>query len=118
MAMYPSGGYGFPNAQGAGLPQFNNQAPPQHQQQNIHMQQQPGQGAPGAPGGQPQQPPQQQPPQQQQMMFNPQQFAAMGGQAAFAQGAPAGGVMGGPGPAGMMQNPAMQHMAPAGQSKS
>lgn len=112
MAMYPSTGYGFPNAQGAGLPQFNNPAaPPQqhHQQQNVHMQQQPGQAAPGAPPG-----------QQQQMMFNPQQFAAMGAQpSSFSQGSPGAGVMAaGPAPAGMMQNPAMPHMAPAGQSKS
>ncbi|CAI4214821.1 unnamed protein product [Parascedosporium putredinis] len=63
--------------------------------------QQPGQVAPGQPG--------------QQMMFNPQQFAAMGGQAPFAPGGPNAGMMQGPGPGGMVQNPAMAQMGGGGQ---
>ena len=103
--MYPAGGgYGFPNGPGPGMQHFNNAAPPQHQQPNLHIQQ-PGQIPQGQPGPQ-------------QMMYNPQQFAAMGGQAPFVPGAPNPAMMSGPGPAGMMQNPAMPHMGGAGQSKS
>ncbi len=79
--------YGFPNAAG---PAYNG-AP----QQNSHLQRGPG------------------PNQPQQMMFNPQQFP-MGAQGPF-PGAP--NMMPGPGPAGMMQNAAMPHVAANGQSK-
>ncbi|KAF9870329.1 glutamine repeat protein-1 [Colletotrichum karsti] len=83
-------GYGFqvPNVP----PTFNNAAPPPNQ--NPHMQQ----------GSVPTQP-------GQQMMYNPNQFAGMpGGQPGFN---PA--MMSGAGPAGMMQNAGMPHMAANGQ---
>ena len=84
--------YGYPNP--AGGPVFNG-APPQ---QNHHMQ----------PGPSPNQP--------QQMMFNPQQFP-IGAQGAHFPTGPNPAMMGGVGPAGMMQNAAMPHMAANGQSK-
>ncbi|KAK5660480.1 hypothetical protein OQA88_13028 [Cercophora sp. LCS_1] len=82
--------YGYPNP--AGGPAFNG-APPQ---QNPHLQ-------PGPSPGQPQ-----------QMMYNPQQFP-MGTQGGPFPGGPNPAMMGGAGPAGMMQNTAMPHMAPNGQ---
>ena len=53
------------------------------------------------------------PNQPQQMMYNPQQFP-MGAQGPFPGGP---NVMPAAGPAGMMQNTAMPHMAANGQSK-
>ncbi|KAK1752122.1 hypothetical protein QBC47DRAFT_66445 [Echria macrotheca] len=82
--------YGYPNP--AGGPPFNG-APPQ---QNPHLQ-------PGPAPGQPQ-----------QMMYNPQQFP-MGTQAGHFPGGPNPAMMGAPGPAGMMQNAGMPHMAANGQ---
>jgi hypothetical protein len=90
-------GYGFPNAV---PPTFNNGAPPPNQNPHPHMQ----------PGSVPAQP-------GQQMMYNPQQFAAMGAQGPFVPG-PNQAMMPGAGPAGMMQNAGMPHMAANGQSKS
>jgi hypothetical protein len=84
--------YGYPNP--AGGPAFNG-APPQ---QNPHLQPGPSQSQP------------------QQMMFNPQQFP-MGAQGGHFQAGPNPAMMGGAGPAGMMQNTAMPHMAANGQSK-
>lgn len=91
-------GYGFqvPNVP----PTFNNAAPPPNQ--NPHMQQ----------GSVPTQP-------GQHMMYNPNQFAGMpGGQPGFV-GGPNPAMMSGaaPGPAGMMQNAGMPHMAANGQSE-
>jgi hypothetical protein len=82
--------YGYPNP--AGGPAFNG-APPQ---QNPHLQPGPSQSQP------------------QQMMFNPQQFP-MGAQGGHFQAGPNPAMMGGAGPAGMMQNTAMPHMAANGQ---
>jgi hypothetical protein len=98
----PYGG-GFPNAAAAGAAgsPFNGGAPPT---QNPHLQQQPGQS-----------------PNQPQMMYNPQQFpmAAQGGPFPGASNpAAAAAMMAGAGPAGMMQNTAMPHMAANGQSES
>lgn len=84
--------YGYPNP--AGGPTFNG-APPQ---QNPHLQ-------PGPSPGQPQ-----------QMMYNPQQFP-MGAQGGHFPAAPNPAMMGGAGPAGMMQNTGMPHMGANGQSK-
>ncbi|GAB1316660.1 CYC8-general repressor of transcription [Madurella fahalii] len=81
--------YGYPNA--AGGPVFNG-APPQ----GVHLQ----------PGPSPNQP--------QQMMYNTQQFP-MATQAGPFPGGPNPAMMGGVGPAGMMQNAAMPHMAANGQ---
>ncbi|GJC77998.1 hypothetical protein ColLi_00836 [Colletotrichum liriopes] len=87
-------GYGFSNVP----PNFNTGAPPPNQ--NPHMQ----------PGSVPNQP-------GQQMMYNPNQFAGMpGGQSGFV-GGPNPAMMSGAGPAGMMQNAGMPHMAANGQSK-
>lgn len=83
--------YGYPNA--AGGPMFNG-APPQ--------------GVPLQPGPSPN--------QQQQMMYNTQQFP-MASQAGPFSGGPNPAMMGGVGPAGMMQNAGMPHMAANGQSK-
>src|SRR3954468_14936375 len=87
--------YGYPNV-AAGGPPFNGGAPPP---QNIpHLQ----------PGPSPNQP--------QQMMYNTQQFPMAAQGAHFPAGSnPA--MMGGAGPAGMMQNTAMHHMAANGPSK-
>ncbi|KAK0627502.1 hypothetical protein B0T14DRAFT_563305 [Immersiella caudata] len=82
--------YGYPNP--AGGPAFNG-APPQ---QNPHLQ-------PGPSPGQPQ-----------QMMYNPQQFP-MGAQGGHFPAGPNPAMMGGAGPAGMMQNTAMPHMGANGQ---
>lgn len=105
----PYGG-GFPNAVagGAAGSTFNGGAPPS---QNPHLQQQ------QQPGQSPSQP---------QMMYNPQQFPMAAGTQAgsFPGGGPnptaaaAAAMMAGAGPAGMMQNTAMPHMAANGQSKS
>ncbi|UQC76000.1 uncharacterized protein CLUP02_17510 [Colletotrichum lupini] len=85
-------GYGFSNVP----PNFNTSAPPPNQ--NPHMQ----------PGSVPTQP-------GQQMMYNPNQFAGMpGGQPGFV-GGPNPAMMSGAGPAGMMQNAGMPHMAANGQ---
>ncbi|KXH64007.1 hypothetical protein CSAL01_13290 [Colletotrichum salicis] len=85
-------GYGFSNVP----PNFNTGAPPPNQ--NPHMQ----------PGSVPTQP-------GQQMMYNPNQFAGMpGGQPGFV-GGPNPAMMSGAGPAGMMQNAGMPHMAANGQ---
>ncbi|KXH47184.1 hypothetical protein CSIM01_06466 [Colletotrichum simmondsii] len=87
-------GYGFSNVP----PNFNTGAPPPNQ--NPHMQ----------PGSVPTQP-------GQQMMYNPNQFAGMpGGQPGFV-GGPNPAMMSGAGPAGMMQNAGMPHMAANGQSE-
>jgi hypothetical protein len=83
--------YGYPNA--AGGPVFNG-APPQGLQLQA--------------GQSPNQP--------QQMMYNPQQFP-MTTQTGPFPGGPNQAMMGGVGPAGMMQNAAMPHMAANGQSK-
>ncbi|GKT62037.1 hypothetical protein ColTof3_09376 [Colletotrichum tofieldiae] len=86
-------GYGFSNVP----PNFNTGAPPPNQ--NPHMQ----------PGSVPNQP-------GQQMMYNPNQFAGMpGGQSGFV-GGPNPAMMSGAGPAGMMQNAGMPHMAANGQN--
>jgi len=91
--MYSNPYGGYPN--GPGGQAFNGAPPPQ----NPHLQ----------PG-----PSQNQPPQ---MMYNTQQFpmGAQGG--GHFPGASNPAMMGGAGPAGMMQNPAMPHMATNGQSK-
>ncbi|KAK3353599.1 hypothetical protein B0T25DRAFT_217468 [Lasiosphaeria hispida] len=90
--------YGY-NQNPAGGPAFNG-APPQ-QNQNPHLQ-------PGPPPNQP---------QQQQMMYNAQQQYSMAAQGGHFPGGPNPAMMGGAGPAGMMQNTAMPHMAANGQSK-
>ncbi|KAL2266986.1 hypothetical protein VTJ83DRAFT_4263 [Remersonia thermophila] len=82
--------YGYPNA--AAGPIFNG-APPQ----GAHLQ-------PGQPQGQPQ-----------QMMFNGQQFPMPGQPGAFPAGPNPSMMAGTAGPAGIMQNPAMPHMAANGQ---
>ncbi|KAL1837105.1 hypothetical protein VTJ49DRAFT_4285 [Mycothermus thermophilus] len=82
--------YGYPNA--AAGPIFNG-APPQ----GAHLQ-------PGQPQGQPQ-----------QMMFNGQQFSMPGQPGAFPAGPNPAMMAGTAGPAGMMQNPGMPHMAANGQ---
>ncbi|KAK1596383.1 uncharacterized protein LY79DRAFT_62990 [Colletotrichum navitas] len=85
-------GYGFSNVP----PNFNTGAPPSNQ--NPHMQ-------PGSVSNQ----------AGQQMMYNPNQFAGMpGGQSGFV-GGPNPAMMSGAGPAGMMQNAGMPHMAANGQ---
>ncbi|KAK3319308.1 hypothetical protein B0H66DRAFT_533811 [Apodospora peruviana] len=83
--------YGYPNP--AGGPAFNGAPPPQ----NPHLQPGPSQGQP------------------QQMMYNTQQFpmGAQGG--GHFPGGPNPAMMGGAGPAGMMQNAALPHMAANGQ---
>ncbi|KAK4235277.1 hypothetical protein C8A03DRAFT_17954 [Achaetomium macrosporum] len=81
--------YGYSNA--AAGPIFNG-APPQ----GAHLQPAPS------------------PNQQQQMMYNTQQFPMAGQPGAFPAG-PNPAMMGGAGPAGMMQNAAMPHMAANGQ---
>ncbi|KAI8150726.1 hypothetical protein K4K61_008184 [Colletotrichum sp. SAR11_59] len=87
-------GYGFQVSNVP--PTFNNAAPPPNQ--NPHMQQGSGPTQPG-----------------QQMMYNPNQFAGMsGGQPGFV-GGPNPAMMSGAGPAGMMQNAGMPHMAANGQ---
>jgi hypothetical protein len=89
--MYSSAPYGYANA--AAGPIFNG-APPQ----GAHLQ----------PGPSPN--------QQQQMMYNTQQFPMAGQPGAFPAG-PNPAMMGGAGPAGMMQSAGMPHMAANGQSK-
>ena len=84
--------YGYPNA--AAGPIFNGAPPPQ----GAHLQ----------PAPSPNQP--------QQMMYNTQQFP-MGGQPGAFPAGPNPALMGGSGPAGMMQNAAMSQMAANGQSK-
>ncbi|KAI1409134.1 hypothetical protein F5Y13DRAFT_170871 [Hypoxylon sp. FL1857] len=86
-----AGNYGFPNAVPPAGSQYNGGAP-HSASQNPHLQ--PGQGPPNQPS-----------------MYNPQQFP-MGAQPGVAfPGAP--NMMPGPGPAGMMQNTGMPHMAAA-----
>ncbi|KAH8912174.1 hypothetical protein BR93DRAFT_63744 [Coniochaeta sp. PMI_546] len=89
--------YGFPNAvpgSGGPGPTFNGGAPPP---QNPHMQ----------PGPSPNQP---------QMMYSNQQFP-MTAQGPFSGANNPAAMMAAAGPAAMMQNPGMPHMAPNGQSK-
>lgn len=83
--------YGYPNAPGGSV--FNG-APPL----GAHLQPSPS------------------PTQPQQMMYNAQQFP-MVSQPGHFPGGPNPAMMGGAGHAGMMQNAAMPHMAPNGQSK-
>ncbi|RYP90587.1 hypothetical protein DL770_003254 [Monosporascus sp. CRB-9-2] len=101
--------FGFPNAAAVATGPYG--APPGSQ----NHQQQPGQ----AHLNQPQQQHQHQHPHQQQqqhMMYNPQQFS-MGAQPSAGAFPGAPNMMPGAGPAGMMQNTGMQHMAAAnGQS--
>ncbi|KAI0843211.1 hypothetical protein F5Y06DRAFT_292194 [Hypoxylon sp. FL0890] len=86
-----AGNYGFPNAVPPAGSQYNGGAP-HSASQNPHLQ--PGQGPPN-----------------QASMYNPQQFP-MGAQPGVAfPGGP--NMMPGPGPAGMMQNTGMPHMAAA-----
>ncbi|KAI6093519.1 hypothetical protein F4821DRAFT_252523 [Hypoxylon rubiginosum] len=86
-----AGNYGFPNAVPPAGSQYNGGAP-HSASQNPHLQ--PGQGPPN-----------------QASMYNQQQFP-MGAQPGVAfPGAP--NMMAGPGPAGMMQNTGMPHMAAA-----